>query len=632
MTRNRSKQNFAVQKIHRHILDMKRPHKRVLLITADFLICIFSVWYSYYLRVGAIPPQYYTDIWKVALIVSFSAILIFWALGFYKILMRSAAIVMIVIGVVGSALSGLLLAVLNIVDDELWIPRSIPLIFPLVAFILISGLRVAGRAYYRYANRRLNYHEPIVIYGAGALGTQLAAAIEETLEYKIIGFIDDDVQHQGNRILGKRVRAIDELSVLTNQYPNLRVILAIQNISPEQRRNIVQKLNAYPINLGVMPAMSEIVTGEHYRKTFKKVEIGDLLGRKQVAPIPEFFENAIVDKSVLVTGAGGSIGSEICRQVVVNGPARLIMFDQSEIALYLLEQEFRELLKATNKKCEIHFVLGDCSNAITINNLFKKYKPNIVYHAAAYKHVPLIEDNIAEGIQNNIFSTMVMSQHALKHKAHRFVLVSTDKAVRPANVMGASKRVAEQVIQNIASGSKSTRFSIVRFGNVLDSSGSVIPLFRKQINSGGPVTVTDENVARYFMTIPEAAQLVVQAGFISKGGEVFVLDMGEPVKILQLAKLMIQLSDLTQKTESNPDGDIAIEIIGLRPGEKLYEELLIDGKIEKTKHPKIMNAVEVSYDPEHLAANLEKLKRAIELSDLDKCRKILRALVEGFTG
>jgi FlaA1/EpsC-like NDP-sugar epimerase len=466
----------------------------------------------------------------------------------------------------------------------------------------------------------------VVIYGAGSSGRQLANALMQSAEYKIAAFIDNNIGLVGQSIHGINVVPRDDLGRLILTKNVTEVLLAIPSLSRAERNEIIHFLEPYEVLVRSLPSVAEFAQGKLRIADLRDVSIKDLLGRDSVDVNSELLGLNITNKVVMVTGAGGSIGAELCRQILGLKPQVLVLFDQSEFALYGIH---KELVNIDIPNVEILPMLGSVTNRKRLSHILGRFDVNTIYHAAAYKHVPMVESNNTEGVSNNVFGTLNCAQAAINHGVNTFVLVSTDKAVRPTNTMGASKRVAELVLQSLAVGS-STRFSMVRFGNVLNSSGSVIPLFREQIKGGGPVTVTDPEILRYFMTIPEAVELVIQAGAMSKGGDVFVLDMGKPVRILDLAKKMIRLSGLSLKDKLHPYGDIEIKFTGLRSGEKLYEELLIGGNVSKTDNPMIMRADEEMLALGDLKLILDGLKKAVDSGDQDKLRQLLIKAVPGF--
>ncbi|EEP91693.1 TrsG protein-like protein [Yersinia kristensenii ATCC 33638] len=471
---------------------------------------------------------------------------------------------------------------------------------------------------------------PVVIYGAGASGRQLLPALMQASEYFPIAFIDDNPKLNKAVIHGVTVYPSEKLEYLIERYGIKKVLLAMPSVSQSQRRAVVAKLENLSCEVLSIPGMSDLVEGRAQISSLKKVSIEELLGRDPVEPDKKLLAKNITGKVVMVTGAGGSIGSELCRQIIVEKPKLLILFDISEFSLYSIENEIAAICK--NNKVDIGVValLGSVQSEKRLVQIMSSFQVNTVYHAAAYKHVPLVENNVIEGVKNNIFGTLYCAKAAIKSGVEKFVLISTDKAVRPTNTMGATKRMAELVLQALSKEQNNTKFCMVRFGNVLGSSGSVVPLFKKQIAEGGPVTLTHKDIIRYFMTIPEAAQLVIQAGAMGQGGDVFVLDMGDPVKIIDLAKRMINLSGLSIKSEENPDGDIAIEILGLRPGEKLYEELLIGESVQNTHHPRIMTATEVMLEWDNLNTLLNKIEIACNDFNYECIRSLLIEAPAGF--
>jgi FlaA1/EpsC-like NDP-sugar epimerase len=475
--------------------------------------------------------------------------------------------------------------------------------------------------------------EHLLIYGAGAAGVQMAHALLLTKQYKVMGFIDDDLSLQGKTINNWPIFALSDLDTAIAKLGIQGVLLALPSIKQARRLEILESLRQKALHVRSLPSWDEIASGDLRISDIQELDIDDLLGRVPVAPDKVLLGQLITNRVVLVTGAGGSIGSELCKQIMQQRPSVLLVLDHNEFGLYTIHQELLARLRldaSSESATRIIPLLANVRDAQRIGMLMAAWRPQTVYHAAAYKHVPMVEHNVAEGIATNVLGTKTVATAAIEHGVERFVLVSTDKAVRPTNVMGASKRVAELVLQALADRSHGTVLTMVRFGNVLGSSGSVVPLFRQQIKAGGPITLTDREVTRYFMTIPEAAQLVLQAAAMARGGDVFVLDMGEPVKIYDLAKRIIELSGLKFKETQAHEGDIAIDITGLRPGEKLYEELLIGNNPEKTPHPKIMRAHELHLNWAELDEYLTKLQKCIVTNDIVSMKDILRRIVEGY--
>jgi len=467
----------------------------------------------------------------------------------------------------------------------------------------------------------------VAIYGAGSAGRQLSFALKHSNEYNHVAFIDDNEQIQGHSIHGVKVYSLNSLDKLINKKNITELLLAIPSVSRFKRNEIINLVEPYGLIVRSLPSLSEIAQGKVQIDSLLKINISDLLGREQTKAHTDLLKVKIFDKVVLVTGAGGSIGSELCRQIVYIKPKKLLLFEINEFSLYQIEQELNKLKL---NKVEIIPILGSIRDRERVETICNYYKVETIYHSAAYKHVPLVEFNQSEGLLNNVIGTMSIAQAAINANVKTFVLISTDKAVRPSNTMGATKRVAELILQAFSKLSNNTCFTMVRFGNVLNSSGSVIPLFQKQIEEGGPITVTDINILRFFMTISEAVELVIQAGAMGEGGDVFVLDMGEPVKIYELAKKMIKLSGLELKDEKNPDGDIEIKIIGLRPGEKLYEELLIDDNSIKTVNHLIMRAEEKMIDWSILKPVIDELHHSALEFNHKKIRKLLMKVVPEF--
>ena len=560
----------------------------------------------------------------------------------------------------GRSLTTILLGVVVYIGpSDPVVPRGIIFIYWLLMLVMIGGLRLLMRRYfsidspglsvfipfYNYKpNHKENNCKKVIIYGAGLSGNQLLTAICMGNEMKVVGFIDDNPELIGRVIAGIPIFDPSNLGSVIIASKTEEVLLAIPSATRARRLQIINSLAPFKVQVRTVPDMMDLVSGKIKVQDLREVDIADLLGRDPVAPNMDLFEQCIKQQVVMVTGAGGSIGSELCRQIVHLQPKVLILFEHSEFSLYDIDREISLYVRDKQPGLHVVPILGSIMNQNRLFDVMSGWQVDTVYHAAAYKHVPMVEHNIAEGVRNNIFGTLFTAQSAIRANVKNFVLISTDKAVRPTNIMGSTKRMAELVLQALARESSpilfgtqeyglfsnSTRFTMVRFGNVLGSSGSVIPLFRQQINNGGPLTVTHPEITRYFMTIPEAAQLVIQAGSMGKGGDVFVLDMGEPIRIIDLAKKMIQLSGLTLKSKDNPEGEIEIEFTGLRPGEKLYEELLIGNNVSKTEHPMIQRANELYTEWEELKLHLETLDESILAYDYHKVRDVFHLLVEGF--
>ncbi|OYU43117.1 MAG: polysaccharide biosynthesis protein [Burkholderiales bacterium PBB4] len=526
---------------------------------------------------------------------------------------------------------GAALCVLLLWQQWSGVPRSLGILQPLVFFLLVGG----SRAFARFWLASLDASEggatrKFLIFGAGTAGAQTALAMGVSGNFSLLGFVDDDPHKVGRSVNGVPVFAPASIPSLIAERGASDLLLALPSASRSRRKAIVESLKHLPVHISTLPDWADLANGKVTVQDFKELDIEDLLGRDAVAPDRDLLARNLLGKVVLVTGAGGSIGSELCRQIVIEQPSHLLLLDHNEYGLYAIHQELGRLCHDRHLTIHLEPLLGSVGQAARLRTICQTWSPHTVYHAAAYKHVPLVESNPVQGVENNVLGTLHMAQVAVECGVTSFVLVSTDKAVRPTNVMGASKRMAELVLQALASKQTTTCFSMVRFGNVLGSSGSVVPLFRKQLAMGGPLTVTHPDVTRYFMTIPEAAQLVLQAGAMAQSGEVFVLDMGEPVRIMDLAQRMIELSGLRVRDSQCPDGDIAIDVTGLRPGEKLYEELLIGGTPSPTRHPRILMAHEDALPWAELEVHLARLQQAIEGADVAAIKSILQDCVQGY--
>ncbi len=609
-----------------------------ILISIDVLLSMIALWTAFSLRLG----EWHIPIgsqWLLFCISPILAVPIFIRLGLYHAIIRyigGQVLWVIFQAVTLSSLAFSVIVVFTIFDD---VPKTVPILNWLTLLLLIGGSRFIARWWFADAYARLGgdvakdcYSKKVIIYGAGNAGIQLASALICAQEFKPVAFIDDDKSLQRQKVNGLRIYSMMSLSYLIERHGAADLLLAIPSATRARRNEIIRLLEPYPVHVRTVPRMTDIAQGKIKFDELQEVDIADLLSRDSVAPDQTLLHANIAKKIVMVTGSGGTIGSELCRQIITLQPAKLILFELNEFALYSIQKELNHAvsLLGHSKKFEIIALLGSVVDETRINKICKTLKVQTIYHAAAYKHVPLVEQNPCEAIKNNIYGTLSIAQTAIKNKVETFVLISTDKAVRPTSTMGATKRFAELILQGLSLGTHSTRFTMVRFGNVLGSSGSVIPLFREQIARGGPVTVTDPRILRYFMTIPEAAQLVIQAGAMGKGGDVFVLDMGEPIRILDLAKRMIHLSGLEIKDETHPKGEIEISYTGLRPGEKLFEELLIGNDISETAHCRIMRAEEEVIPLTDLFQSLGELKLAVKQDNLKLMREILEQSVSGF--
>ncbi len=504
---------------------------------------------------------------------------------------------------------------------------ALGLVFWAFASFALGGARFLMRFIVIGSNGR---GEPVAIYGAGEAGRRLVAAAASSHDLRPVLFVDDDQRLRGRVVAGLPVAVPADLPTLIQRYGIRRILLALPSVGRHRRQQILTNLEALPVHVQTVPDIGDLVTGKARLDELREVDVADILGREQVAPNRRLLDACVRGKSVMVTGAGGSIGSELCRQVIELGATRLVLFELCELALYKIEQELRERLREREQPIELVPLLGSVHHRQRVRQAMTAFGVQTVYHAAAYKHVPMVEYNMTEGVHNNVIGTWYAAEAAEEAGVETFVLVSTDKAVWPVNVMGATKRFAELVLQGMAERGGRTRFCMVRFGNVLESSGSVVPLFREQIQRGGPITVTHPDVIRYFMTIPEAAQLVIQAGSMGEGGDVFVLDMGEPVRIADLAQRMIQLMGLTVRDESNPQGDIAIAYTGLRPGEKLYEELLIGDNVGETEHPMILRAYEEKLSWANVESGLQRLLAAANHGDCEQIQQVLLEAINGY--
>jgi len=618
-------------------LNQPRSTKRSLSLIIDFLAIPFSLWLAFSLRLGEIYLPSVQQSW-IFIIAPIIAIPIFVKLGLYRAIIRYIGIDAIWTIVRAVALFTLIFAVIVLVADEYSgrVPRTVYAIQAVLILLFVGGSRMLARWLILKNDHHLwkqlhsvRYIPPVVIYGAGRAGAQVAAMLKLSNQMRPVAFIDDNEALHRQQINGISVYSPHHLVGLIERHNIRDVLLAMPSASRSRRSEILQLLEHYPVHVRTLPDMMDIAEGRVEVSDIQEVDIADLLGRETVDPIDELLTRNISNKVVMVTGAGGSIGSELCRQILHSSPKSLVLYDASEINLYQIERE----LALLDLDIPVYSLLGSVVNKARVESVCKRFAVNTIYHAAAYKHVPIVERNTNEGIRNNIFGTLHCAQAAIASGVETFVLISTDKAVRPTNTMGATKRLAELVLQAFAQSAelhKNTRFTMVRFGNVLGSSGSVVPLFREQIATGGPVTVTDPRIIRYFMTIPEAAELVLQAGAMGHGGDVFVLDMGEPVKIIDLAKRMIHLSGFTVRDEGEPTGDIEIVYTGLRPGEKLYEELLIGDNVSETHHEKIMRAQETIIPWDSLSTILTALEVANESDDSQSSRRLLLDTIEGF--
>lgn len=646
-----------MDRVRAFLVDLPRRQKRLIQVSVDVLLVWTALWLSFVVRLGledfVNPFVVHTWLFLCAPIV---AIPLYIRFGMYRAVMRyfgNDALIAIIKAV---SLSSLILGVVVYwySNHQNVVPRSIIFNYWWLSLIMVGGLRLAMRQFFLGDWFSAAQHVPftsrdnglprVAIYGAGAAGNQLVAALRIGRVMRPVAFIDDDISISDRVISGLQVFKPKHIQRMIDATGAQEILLAIPSSNRGRRREILGFLEGFPLHVRSVPGFMDLASGRVKVDDIQEVDIADLLGRDAVPAQGELLEHCIKNQVVLVTGAGGSIGSELCRQILALRPSTLIMYEHSEFNLYSILSELEQRISRESLSVLLFPILGSVRNEPKLHSVMTSWGVNTVYHAAAYKHVPMVEHNIAEGILNNVMGTLSAAQAALKAEVANFVLISTDKAVRPTNVMGSTKRLAELILQALSRKvslvlygdvsdtwlSNKTRFTMVRFGNVLGSSGSVIPLFHKQIKSGGPLTVTHPKITRYFMTIPEAAQLVIQAGSMGAGGDVFVLDMGEPVRIVELAEKMINLSGLSVRSEKNPHGDISIEFSGLRPGEKLYEELLIGDNVAPTQHPMIMSASEDYLDWDLLKGTLGELISALEDDDYARVRQLLRETVSGY--
>lgn len=616
------------------ILALPRYAKRAIVLVVDVSACVLATSLAYFLRLGEVVPL--ADAAGVPALISVGmAIPIFIATGLYRAIFRYSGLPALLTVTRAICVYGLLFASLFTALGVEGVPRTVGLIQPLLLLLFVGSSRALAHIWLgtQYASILKKANRPrVLVYGAGGVGRQLVDAMRGSVEMQIVGFLDDDDRLHGHVLNGQPIYAPSDLNRLIDSLNIRAVLLAMPSLSRRRRNEILSQLRAARVAVRTLPSVTDLVQGRVGISDLQELDVDDLLGREPVVPNRILLAKNSVGKVVLVTGAGGSIGSELCRQILAMNPAKLLLVEQSEFALYAMHQELEERVVAAKGLVSTVLVplLASVQDGERMSQIMSTWHPDIVYHAAAYKHVPLVEHNPAVGLKNNVLGTLRVALAAVENRVSDFVLISTDKAVRPTNIMGASKRLAEMVLQSIAATTETTKLSMVRFGNVLGSSGSVVPKFRRQISSGGPVTVTHPEVTRYFMTIPEAAQLVIQAGAMAKGGDVFVLNMGDPVKIIELARRMIELSGFTLRDERDPEGGIAIEIIGLRPGEKLHEELLIGDDPQPTGHSAIMKASDDFLIWDELECKLNALEAALDIDDVGVIRSIVSDLVEGY--
>ena len=629
------------------VLGWSRTAKRLIVVALDIVLSLFATWLAFTLRLDSfhLPTGFQ---WFVYALAPLLAVPVFVRFGLYRAIFRYTGQAALLATAQAVALAGGLLLAILLWQKWPGVPRSLGVLQPLVFLLLVGASRAMARFWLAGSGEgQRSAASRLLIFGAGMAGVQTASAIGISGQYLVLGFVDDDPSKVGRSINGVPVFAPVEVPALVEQHGITEILLALPSVSRARRNSIIESLQPLPVHIRTLPGLEDLASGRVTVRDFRELDVEDLLGRDPVPPDSALLASALAGQVVLVTGAGGSIGGELCRQILNYQPRQLLLIDHNEFGLYSIHHELQTLCRARGFAVELQAILCGVTNYSRIRAVFQAYRPAVVYHAAAYKHVPMMESNPGEGIVNNVFGTLTVARAALEAFTARFVLVSTDKAVRPTTVMGASKRMAELVLQALAAqtspafkgsgvpaddrATHRTCFTMVRFGNVLDSSGSVVPLFRRQLEAGGPLTVTHAEVTRYFMTIPEAAQLVLQAGAMAGGGDVFVLDMGQPVKILDLAQRMVKLSGLSVRDSGNPNGDIDIEITGLRPGEKLFEELLIGDNPEATAHSRIMKAHEHFISWPVLQEDLVLLEAAALRDDLTAIRTLLKKNVQGYS-
>lgn len=614
--------------MHRDVLAWSRTAKRLVVIALDVVLALLATWIAFTLRLDALHQPVNAQWWVYGL-APVLAVPVFVKFGLYRAIFRYTGQAALVATAQAVAVYAVLLSAVLLWRQWPMVPRSLGVLQPLIYLLLVG----ASRAFARFWLAGLSGSPELgrlLIFGAGTAGVQTATALGISRQFELVGFVDDDPAKVGRSINGAPVLSAVNMPDLVVSERITDILLAMPGASRDRRNRIIESLNSLPVHVRTLPSMADLASGRVSVQDFKELDIEDLLGREPVEPRSDLLARDLWDQVVLVTGAGGSIGGELTRQIVLQRPRQLLLLDHNEFGLYTIHQELEAICAARALPVQLVPLLGSVVDAPRMRALCAAYRPATIYHAAAYKHVPLVENNAGIGVLNNVIGTLNMAHAAIGAGVHRFVLVSTDKAVRPTNVMGATKRMAELVLQALAAEPSQTSFSMVRFGNVLGSSGSVVPLFRRQLAAGGPLTVTHAEVTRYFMTIPEAAQLVLQAGAMGRGGDVFVLDMGEPVQIMDLARRMVQLSGLALRDGAHPTGDIEIVVTGLRAGEKLYEELLIGDNPEPTEHPRIMKAREPFLPWSQLQQELAVLESAAAQNDVATIKTFFLRHVQGY--
>ena len=613
--------------LRKFLVELPRPVKQAMMITADAFAYMFCAFAAAWLLVGqqlSMSTGFLVGLFAVAV-----AIPLGWQQGLYQSVVRYIGTEFVFRANVTAAGSAVAVAGLTYLVGMQYAPFRWAAVFWALSLIYICSSRYLARTFLAPSQSR-RHREHVIIYGAGAGGAQLAAGLQATGAFLPVAIVDDDISLHGRRVRGIKVAPPSDIERIIQDHGVTRVLLAMPSASRRRRRRVLEQLASLTVRVQTIPDIRDLVSGQARVDDIREVAVGDLLGRSAVPPDPRLLRACIEGKSVMVTGAGGSIGSELCREIVKLGARKLVLFDICEATLYLIEKVLHKYIESKSIDCEIITLLGSVCDQNRVADVIRTFDVQTIYHAAAYKHVPVVEQNLLEGVRNNALGTFQMAKAACNSSVETFVLVSTDKAVGPTSVMGATKRVAELVLQAMQEEFSGVRFCMVRFGNVLESSGSVVPLFREQIRYGGPVTVTHRDIIRYFMTIQEAAELVIGAGSMATGGDVFVLDMGKPVRIQDLARRMINLAGLTVRDDDNPDGDIEIVYTGLRPAEKLYEELLIGNDVSGTDHPRIMRAIESFIPYSELQTLMQQLSAALDSQDCDRVREILIDAVSGY--
>lgn len=649
---------MLLPRLQARILNWPRTTKRWVAVTSDVFLAFIATWIAFSLRLDAFHKPEGLQ-WVIYVLSPLLSIPIFIKFGLYRAIFRYTGLAALLATVQAIALYGLIFAVAIIplhAQSEQGMPRSLGLLQPLIFLLLVGASRAGARLWLAgISGRRRHAPHRLLIYGAGDAAVQAANGLANVPTYRLLGFVDDAGERIGQTINGVDVFSPAAIPQLINRLGITDILLALPAAQREQRNRILRQLDVFPVHVRTLPGLADLASGKVSIQDFRELDVEDLLGRDPIPPLSTLFAGYLRERVVLITGAGGSIGSELARQVLQHMPTTLLILDHSEFALYTIEEELRALASRSGVATSIVVLLASVTDNRRMRRIFDTWRPAVVYHAAAYKHVPMVEHNPVDGVRNNVYGTWVVATAARRTGTERFILVSTDKAVRPTNLMGASKRVAELILQALDAQAcdhagdepdadlqtdrpstaqrhaavQKTKFAMVRFGNVLGSSGSVVPLFRRQLANGGPLTVTHEDVTRYFMTISEAVQLVIQAGAMAEGGDVFLLDMGDPVRIIDLARRMTVLSGLSIRDQDHPDGDIELQITGLRPGEKLYEELLIGENPLPTDHPRIMKAREARIEWPELAGQLRRLLQACDQDDIVALRDVLASLANG---